>query len=321
MYLRAMMSRNRNRVLPLALTVAFCAMAFVVSAQKRQTMPSAVLVKNKCTNCIMYDTLCQFQYGDIVLTEDSITFLNMKCIHDYDDQSIQYSFLHDTYLIFSFPNGKKYTMELFDFFSSFVPQYAPIIYRRDWGNTLPIDAKFGNDWTKSLKKFVKKWNSYADQEEVVLNIIQSGPNYSRMIQIQGKDTLVVLETWFDVDLQLELDDSDFMFGSEIVDGDTICRFPEYFPRFPGGTDSLKAFLLRETQYPDDPFLDVTGTVLVDFIVEKDGSVTSPRVIVPLCPDCDKEACRVIQSMPKWEPATVNGVSVRCHYQVPVTFWR
>lgn len=316
-----MMFRNRNRVLPLVLTVAFCAMAFVVSAQKRQTMPSAVLVKNKCTNCIMYDTLCQFQYGDIVLTEDSITFLNMKCIHDYDDQDIQYSFLHDTYLIFSFPNGKKYTMELFDYFSSFVPQYAPIIYRRDWGNTLPIHAKFGNDWTKSLKKFVKKWNSYADQEEVVLNIIQSGPNYSRMIQIQGKDTLVVLETWFDVDLQLELDDSDFMFGSEIVDGDTICRFPEYFPRFPGGTDSLKAFLLRETQYPDDPFLDVTGTVLVEFIVEKDGSVTSPRVIVPLYPDCDKEACHVIQLMPKWEPATVNGVPVRCHYQVPVTFWR
>ena len=284
-------------------------------------MPSAVLVKNKCMNCIMYDTLCQFQYGDIVLTEDSITFLNMKCIHDYDDQDIQYSFLHDTYLFFSFPNGKKYTMELFDYFSSFVPQYAPIIYRRDWGNTLPIHAKFGNDWTKSLKKFVKKWNSYADQEEVVLNIIQSGPNYSRMIQIQGKDTLVVSETWFDVDLQLELDDSDFMFGSEIVGGDTICRFPEYFPRFPGGTDSLKAFLLRETQYPDDPFLDVTGTVLVEFIVEKDGSVTSPRVIVSLYPDCDKEAYRVIQSMPKWEPATVNGVPVRCFYQVPVKFWR
>lgn len=316
-----MISRNRNKVLPLALTVAFCAMLFVVSAQKRQTMPSAVLVKNKCVNCIKFDTICQFQYGDVVLTEDSITFRNIKCIHYYDDQDSWRSFLHDTYLIFSFPKGKRYTMELFDWYSSFVPQYAPIIYRRDWGNTLPIQAKFGKDWSKSLQKFVKKWNSYADQEEAVLNIIECGPYYSRTIQIQGKDTLVVLDTKFVVDWPLEPDDSDFMFDSEIVDGDTICRFPEYFPRFPGGIDSLNAFLLRETQYPNDPFLDVTGTVVVQFLVEKDGSVTLPQVIVPLYPDCDKEAFRVIQLMPKWEPATVNGVPVRCFYQVPVRFWR
>ena len=166
----------------------------------------------------------------------------------------------------------------------------------------------------------EKRNFCQGQEDVVLDTLECGTNYSHIIEIRGKDTLVVLETWFGVDLQLEPDDSDFMIGSEIVDGDTICRFPEYFPRFPGGYDSLNAFLLRETQYPDDPFLDVSGTVLVEFIVEKDGSVTSPRVIVSLYPDCDKEAYRVIQSMPKWEPATVNGVPVRCFYQVPVTFW-
>ena len=303
------------------MTVAFCAMVFVVSAQNWQTTPSAVLVKNKCTNCIKFDTICQFQYGDIVLTEDSITFRNMKCIHDYDDQDSQYSFLHDTYLIFSLPKGKKYTMELFDWYSSFVPRYVPIIYRRDWGNTLPIDAKFGKDWTKSLKKFVKKWNSYADQEEVVLNIIECGPNYSRTIQIQGKDTLLVLDTKFVVDSPLEPDDSDFMFDSEIVDGDTICRFPEYFPRFPGGTDSLRAFVLRETQYPEDPLLDAGGVVRVKFIVDKDGSIIKPVVITSLHPKCDEEAVRVIMSMPKWQPGTVRGLPVRCYYDLPVTFWR
>ncbi len=76
-----MISRNRNKVLPLAMTIAFCAMLFVVSAQNWQTMPSAVLVKNKCVNCIKFDTICQFQYGDVVLTEDYITFRNIKCIH------------------------------------------------------------------------------------------------------------------------------------------------------------------------------------------------------------------------------------------------
>ena len=316
-----MMSRNRNRVLPLALTVAFCAMLFVVSAQKRQTMPSAVLVHNKCYRCYEFDTLCQFKYGDIVLTEDSITFKDMDCIYHCFDSGIR--FFNGTYLIFFLPNGNRYMMELFNYVSSFVPKYAPIIYRRDWGNTLPIHAKFGNDWTKSLKKFVKKWNSYADQEEVVLNIIQCGPNYSRTLIVQGTDTVVVGEGSYDADLQFDLpepDDSDYMLGVDIIDGDTIFLFPEFFPKFPGGTDSLNAFLLRETRYPDDPFLDVSGTVLVEFIVEKDGSVTSPQVIVSLYPDCDKEAYRVIQSMPKWEPATVNGVPVRCHYQVPVKFW-
>ena len=310
------MFRNRNRVLPLALTVAFCAMAFVVSAQKRQTMPSAVLVHNKCYRCYEFDTLCQFKYGDIVLTEDSITFKDMDCIYNCVDSGI--SFLNGTYMIFSFPNGNRYMMELFSYFSSFVPQYSPIIFRVDWGNTLPLQPTFSKkDWTRSLKNFVKKWNSYADQEEVVLNIIQCGPNYSRMIQIQGKDTVFVA-SHYDTDIDLQFDpDFDRI---EIVDGDTIFRVPEFFPKFPGGADSLHAYLQRAKRWPDNPFLDVTGTVLVEFVVEKDGSVTQPRVKVSLFPEFhDEEALRVVQSMPKWEPATVNGVPVRCYYQMPVTW--
>lgn len=273
-----MMSRNRNRVLPLALTVAFCAMFFVVSAQNRQTMPSAVLVHEKCYRCYEFDTLCQFKYGDIVLMEDSITFKDMDCIYHCVDSGI--SFLNGAYLIFSFPNGNRYIMELFSYFSSFVPQYSPIIFREDWGNTLPLQPTFSEkDWTKSLKKFVKKWNSYAD------------------------------------------DDEDFMFGVDIIDGDTIFLFPEFFPKFPGGTDSLRAFVLRETQYPDDPLLDAGGVVRVKFIVDKDGSISKPVVITSLHPKCDEEAVRVIMSMPKWQPGTLRGLPVRCYYDLPVTFWR
>lgn len=152
------MIQNRNILLSVVLIIVFCAMVLVVSAQKRQKLPSAMLVKNKCVNCIRLDTICQFQYEDILLTEDSITFKDMDCI--YQAYESGYRFFTGTYLVFSFPNGKKHTMELFNYVSSFVPQYAPIIYRRGWGNTLPIHAKFGKDWSKSLKKFVKKWNSY-----------------------------------------------------------------------------------------------------------------------------------------------------------------
>ncbi len=318
-----MISRNRNKVLPLAMTIAFCAMLFVVSAQNWQTMPSAVLVHEKYYRCYEFDTLCQFKYGDIVLMEDSITFKDMDCIYHCVDSGI--SFLNGAYLIFSFPNGNRYIMELFSYFSSFVPQYSPIIFREDWGNTLPLQPTFSkNDWTKSLKKFVKKWNSYADQKEVVLNVIECGPNYSRTLIVQGTDTIVVGEGYYDTVLQFDLsepDDSDFMFGVDIIDGDTIFLFPEFFPKFPGGTDSLRAFMLRETQYPDDPLLDAGGVVRVKFIVDKDGSIIKPVVITSLHPKCDEEAVRVVLSMPKWQPGTLRGLPVRCYYDLPVTFWR
>jgi len=64
---------------------------------------------------------------------------------------------------------------------------------------------------------------------------------------------------------------------------------------------------------------ITGTVLVEFVVEKDGSVTNAKVKVPLFPECDKEACRAVMSMPKWKPGKNMGKPVQCYYQVPVSF--
>lgn len=107
-----MMIRNRNILLSVALTVVFCAVVLFVSAQKPQKMPSAVLLHEQCRKCTTYDTLCQFRYGDILLTEDSITFKDMDCIY-YSCDKGEY-FLHGTYLVFTLPNGEKYTMELFN---------------------------------------------------------------------------------------------------------------------------------------------------------------------------------------------------------------
>lgn len=97
-------------------------------------------------------------------------------------------------------------------------------------------------------------------------------------------------------------------------------FVEEMPEFPGGMDSLYAFLAREIQYP--PIAKdngITGTVLVEFVVEEDGRVTNAKVKVPLFPECDKEAVRAVMSMPKWKPGKNMGKPVRCWYQVPVTF--
>ena len=92
------------------------------------------------------------------------------------------------------------------------------------------------------------------------------------------------------------------------------------PEFPGGMDSLQAFLAKEIQYPQVARdYGITGTVLVEFVVEKDGQVTNAKVKVPLFPECDKEAVRGVMSMPKWKPGKNMGKPVRCYFQVPVTF--
>ena len=97
-------------------------------------------------------------------------------------------------------------------------------------------------------------------------------------------------------------------------------FVEEMPEFPGGIDSLQSFLVREIQYPQVAKDNgITGTVLVEFVVEKDGRVTNAKVKVPLFPECDKEACRAVMSMPKWKPGKNMGKPVQCYYQVPVSF--
>ena len=129
---------------------------------------------------------------------------------------------------------------------------------------------------------------------------------------------------------LQVADSDDWEVGEVVEGyvvddvyydePPIMGLTEEMPEFPGGMDALQAFLVREIQYPQVAKDNgITGTVLVEFVVEKDGSVTNAKVKVPLFPECDKEACRAVMSMPKWKPGKNMGKPVQCYYQVPVTF--
>ena len=106
----------------------------------------------------------------------------------------------------------------------------------------------------------------------------------------------------------------------IYDEEQPVYFTEEMPEFPGGVDSLNAFMAREIQYPPIAKNNgITGTVLIEFVVEKDGRVTNGRVKVPLFPDCDVEALRAVMSLPNWKPGRNMGEPVRCYYQVPVTF--
>ena len=92
------------------------------------------------------------------------------------------------------------------------------------------------------------------------------------------------------------------------------------PRFPGGEIELMKFISRNVKYPAEARdKHVQGRVILTFIVEKDGSISNVRVARPVDPSLDAEAIRVVQSMPKWEPAKQRGQAVRVRYTVPIQF--
>ncbi|MCI6702342.1 MAG: energy transducer TonB [Prevotella sp.] len=92
------------------------------------------------------------------------------------------------------------------------------------------------------------------------------------------------------------------------------------PTFPGGEGQLRAWLASNTKYP--PVAEdngIQGRVIVQFVVERDGSVSNVNVVRGVDPSLDKEAARVVRSMPKWTPGKQNGQAVRARFNVPVVF--
>ena len=92
------------------------------------------------------------------------------------------------------------------------------------------------------------------------------------------------------------------------------------PTFPGGMEGLLAFLLENIKYPRKAEKnEIEGQVICSFWILEDGSITDVRVAQSAHPILDKEALRVIKAMPKWNPATLNGVPKKIRYSLPINF--
>ncbi len=95
---------------------------------------------------------------------------------------------------------------------------------------------------------------------------------------------------------------------------------EQMPSFPGGNAALMAYLSNNVKYPVVAQENgVQGRVIVSFVVERDGSITDVTVVRSVDPSLDREAQRVVRSMPHWNPGKQNGSAVRVKYNVPVSF--
>ena len=100
----------------------------------------------------------------------------------------------------------------------------------------------------------------------------------------------------------------------------IFQIVEEMPEFPGGMGECLKFLMKNAKYPTiSQENGVQGKVSVKFVIEKDGSIADPVVVRGVDPYLDKEALRVVKSMPKWKPGKQRGKPVRVSYTVPVIF--
>lgn len=106
---------------------------------------------------------------------------------------------------------------------------------------------------------------------------------------------------------------------EIVE-EEIFVVVENEPEFPGGMDSLMAFLARNIVYPKTAKENgIQGKVFLTFCVEKDGSISNIKVLRDIGGGCGAEAVRVVKMMPKWTPGKQRGKAVRVQYNLPIQF--
>lgn len=104
------------------------------------------------------------------------------------------------------------------------------------------------------------------------------------------------------------------------DGNKIFTAVEQSPEFPGGLEAFYKYLGKTIRYPAVARENNTqGRVVVQFVCEKDGSLTDIKVVRGIGDGCDEEAIRVVKNSPRWKPGIQNGRPVRVMYSVPINF--
>jgi len=148
----------------------------------------------------------------------------------------------------------------------------------------------------------------AVQEVEVLNVVEDDVE-TEEIEINTEDdkTEVVIQAPVQIEEEEEEDNVVFV----IV---------ENKPEFPGGDAALMKFISESIKYPVIAQENgIQGRVICQFVVNKDGSIVDINVVRSVDPSLDKEAVRVIKSMPKWKPGKQRGKAVRVKFTLPIVF--
>lgn len=171
---------------------------------------------------------------------------------------------------------------------------------------------------KSSVKFtapvIKKDNEVKEEDEIKLDEVEKSNKAVGAFTVEGNDEVggEVLKAKEEIAAPEP--------PKQQVEENKVFDVVEQMPSFPGGMGALMSWLNQNIKYPVIAAENgVQGRVIVQFVVEKDGSITDVKVAKSVDPSLDKEAARVVSAMPKWTPGKQNGSAVRVKYTVPVTF--
>ena len=149
------------------------------------------------------------------------------------------------------------------------------------------------------------------------------PKVEEVLEIMDNDSKVeesTIQASDDTQAAVEVKYTPVEVEEEEVEEQQIFQVVEEMPEFPGGMGECMKFLGKNIKYPTiSQENGVQGRVIVQFVVNRDGSIVDPVVVRGVDPYLDKEALRVISTMPKWKPGKQRGKAVRVKYTVPVMF--
>ena len=175
------------------------------------------------------------------------------------------------------------------------------------------------DGTITNAKVVRGVDPLLDAE--ALRVVNQSPKWKPGMQ---KGEAVRVKYTLPIMFRLSNDSSDSKAAETprkaIVDENGVHQVCEEMPEFPGGMAECMKWLGKNINYPTEAKEKGTqGRVIIQFVVEKDGSITEAKVARGVDPLLDAEALRVINSSPKWKPGKQGGQPVRVKYTIPVAF--
>lgn len=172
---------------------------------------------------------------------------------------------------------------------NFEEEIIPITMQEKPVAPVPVEAKTISETIEIVE----------DDAEIEETIIASDEDMGEVVEIQNIDNVVVEEPEKEED---------------------IFQVVEAMPEFPGGTAELMKWLQKNIKYPSiSQENGVQGRVIVQFVVNRDGSIVDPVVLRSVDPYLDKEAIRVVSAMPKWKPGEQRGKTVRVKFTLPIQF--
>lgn len=166
---------------------------------------------------------------------------------------------------------------------------------------------------KSSIKFtapvIKKDEEVADEEEIK----------SQQELTDTKSSISIADVKGNDDVN-GVDIADIKANVTQVEEEKVWEVIEQMPQFPGGESELLTFIAKSIRYPVIAQENgIQGRVIIRFVVSKTGVVSNVEVLRSLDSACDKEAVRVVKTLPKWIPGKQNGVNVPVYYTLPITF--